>query len=333
MNDRSRVSAGVKEGGQFATEVKSEPDVALGATRSAVDTAVIASLASRARAKMSIEIGRWMRRQDKGRRYDEPARPEPEWPEVLVRMKERTDNFEHLPASEQATVLQALELREYTHLLQPGQSLGNDRVALGEDLDVHPGDLAMALHAQKQITDAKIPGDITLTKVDGGKAIFKVEDGGITSEVAIQAHMVDYQAVPDQEYGEQADWLALANFNSYPGGVSLDHYRTHHETAVMMNVVAESPISYSRVVRSFNLEDRSVELVEEGNAYILSVGGDVPELRTEPGRGQEYGTKLHESMRYGFMNHIAHCTGDGNADMFVRDVQEVFRETRRRLVR
>ncbi|MFT4470516.1 hypothetical protein ACMX2H_11485 [Arthrobacter sulfonylureivorans] len=321
---RSRVSAGLTEGGQFAVEAKSEATgVSLDAPCREIDKAAIEYLGRRARSKAAYDLGDYQRKVDRGRGWhgleERMAR--------LEDMKAKADNFENLGTAEQQEALSSLQLGRLTHLLQPGQTLGNSRVAVADDLDANPEDLALALEAQKQILDERIPGDITLTKVESGKATFVVKDGSVTSEIEAFDGYVTYSAVSEQACGEHADWLYKANRSNHRVGVRAEDYNEHHEYAVMMDAVADSPIKFDPMIVSFDRKERSIELGADGSFYTYKVSGHIPELRTESG------TKLHTSMLHGFMNYVAVSTGTENSGGFTEALQEVFRETERRLVR
>lgn len=332
VDHRNRVRAGVKTAGQFAAEVHQEPaNVTLTPQPSQLDKAAVAGLADMVRTRAAYEHGKWQRRHDRGYMGDLPAPPLP--PE-LVDLNRQADEFETLPRQEQEEVLDKLTFSGAKHLLEPGQTLGNDRVLVDEDLDPDKGNVSVALSAQKLIADAGISGTVTMTHI-GDWTKFTVEDGNLKHDLKIGRSLLSFGCEdPDGDY-TQNNWLYRADASMAGGDLLAEgraddlrkHYEEHREYAVMMDAVASS--SFRDAEDHIGVMDRkyrTAELKVDGTEYVLDVSGDEPSLR---GDGD---TTLHPSMVPGFLNHMATRTGHPDGNALVSDLREVFRETDRRLI-
>jgi hypothetical protein len=332
--NRNRVQPGVPTGGQFAPEHHTESSVTL--APSPLDAAALTAAGDLARTRYSEELGRWQRRMDKGSRGGAPWPP---LPEVLFDAGRQSENFETLPRDEQEALLEKLQIPGAGHLLEPGQRLGNDTVRVADGLDTTGGDIGLALTAQKLITDAGIPGDITLTDVGRNLAVFTVQDGTISHRVRIGARSLGFSANSgdgeDYDY-DRDDWLCRADIMSAGGSVyekdrTADlkgNYQSHREYAVMMDAVASSSFrGAEQLLGELGRHGRTAVIKADGTEHLLDVSGDVPVLKTEDGS-----QALHPSMVSGFLNHLATKTGHPDGDAFAADLREVFREMDRRLI-
>lgn len=335
VENRARVQAGVKTGGQFAAEVHSEPaGVTLMTEPSPLDKTAVGIVGALVRARSNMEMGTWQRRQDKGR-YGYEHEPRDPVPEVLVELDRRAKSFETLPREEQEAVLEQLKMQQHQYLLEPGQQLGNERVRLGDNLDTS-GNVGLALVAQKIVADAGIPGPVTMTEI-GDRTAFTVQDDAIQHTIHIGANSLALSATPaDGEDYQRGDWFSRAYISSSGGYVFETtrpealrrDYESFREYAVMMDVVADS--SFRDAESSVGALDRSArtaELRADGAEYVLDVSADEPALTTDDG------TPLHPAMVSGFLDHVAAQTGHADGDALISDLREVFRETDRRLVR
>lgn len=334
VENRSRVQAGIKTGGQFAAEAHSEPGgVTLTMDHSPLDKTAVGVVGALVRARSAIEMSTWQRRQDKGR-YGYEHEPREPMPEVLVVLDRRAAAFETLPRQEQDEILDQLKMQESKYLLEPGQRLGNDKVQVADDLDTS-GNLGLALVAQKVIADAGIPGTITLAEA-GDRTRFTVQDGNIEHTISVGANSLSFAANSgvEEDY-RRDDWIDRADITSAGGyvfeptraGDLRRYYESHREYTVMMDVVADS--SFRGAESSLGELDRSArtaELRADGAEYVLDVSGAEPALKTSDG------SALHPSMVRGFLNHAATQTGHPDGDALASDLREVFRETDRRLV-
>lgn len=219
VNNRTRVQAGIKTGGQFAAEAHQEPEgVLLTQTPSPLDRAAVAAVGDLVRTNVLGEIGGWQRHHDKGYLRDLPTPPLP--PE-LVEIQRQADEFKSLPWQGQA----ALKLSAAKHLLEPGQKLGTDKVRLAEDLETEKGQIALALVAQRQMSDAGLPGTITMTDI-GNATDFAVQDRGITHNVSVGSGYLSFSSEDaDDEGYVHSSWLNRADAGVYGGSV-LEQDRT-----------------------------------------------------------------------------------------------------------
>jgi hypothetical protein len=332
---RSRVQAGVPTGGQFATEIHQE---AAGATLtsapSLLDEAALATVGSLVRSRASVEVGKWQRRHDYARLKGEDTKP---LPPVLVELNRQAKDFESLAVDEQRAVLEQLNYGAANHLLEPGQTLGNDRVRIADDVD--PGDdhIANALVRQKVMADAGLPGTITMTRA-GDFTDFAIQDGHLEHTVKVGRTMAYFSTEPakDDPYA-RGTWLYRADVPVFCGNLleedrSADmrkYYDDHHEKAVLMDVMASS--SFKDCPSEFgdlDREKRTAVLKADDSELLLDVSGKSPVLRAEEGQ-----PALHPAAARGFLDHMAQLTGHQDGETFAADLREAFRETDRRLVR
>nr|WP_139187321.1 hypothetical protein [Pseudarthrobacter chlorophenolicus] len=334
VENRARVQAGVRTGGQFAAEMHSEPTgITLTVGPSPLDKTAVGVVGALVRARSAIEMGTWQRRQDKGRYGYEHEAPDPV-PEVLVELDRRAKAFETLPRDEQDAVLDQLEMTGTRYLLEPGQQLGNEKVRVADDLDTS-GNTGLALVAQKVVADAGIPGTVTLTEI-GDRTSFTVEEGDIRHTISIGANSLSLSATPgDEEDYRRGDWFDRAHTSSTGGYVFEParaedlrrQYESHCEYAAMMDVVADSSFQDAEsYLGELDRSARTAELRADGAEYLLDVSGEEPTLKTDDGK------PLHPSMVRGFLNHMATQTGHPDGDTLASDLREVFRETDRRLI-
>ncbi|MGX1161028.1 hypothetical protein FBY31_0608 [Arthrobacter sp. SLBN-100] len=309
VNNRTRVQAGIKTGGQFVAETHQEPEgVLLTQAPSPLDEAAVAVVADLVRTSAAVEEGDWQRHHDKGYLRDLPTPPYP--PEILE-LRRQADSFETLPAQEQNEILDKLKLPAAKHLLEPGQTLGNHKVDVADDVLAGGGKLGFVLASQKLITDANLPGTATMTKA-GDQTEFSIPDGSIQHEVRVASSMVSLSSSSTDDDYTRNSWLARADISSFTGsmferdrsGSLRENFKDHSEYAVMMDVVASS---------SF----RDYE----------SHFGEMNRGASEDGK-----TTFHPSMVAGYLDHMAEQTGQRDRDSFVNDLREVFRETDRRLI-
>lgn len=204
VNNRTRVQAGIKTGGQFAAEAHQEPEgVLLTQAPSPLDEAAVAVVADLVRTSAAVEEGDWQRHHDKGYRRDLPTPPYP--PEILE-LRRQADSFETLPAQEQREILDKLKLPAAKHLLEPGQTLGNHKVEVAEDVLADGGKLGFALASQKLITDANLPGTATLTKA-GDQTEFSIPNNGIQHEIRVASSMMSLSASSTDDDYTRNSWL------------------------------------------------------------------------------------------------------------------------------
>lgn len=335
VENRTRVQAGIKTGGQFAPEAHAEPaGITLTQAPSPLDKAAVTAVGDLVRTRAAIEHGTWQRRMDKGRNGYEHEPREP-LPPVLVELNRQAAAYESLPREEQEAVLDQLKLANVKYLLEPGQQLGNDRVRVAEGLDTEGGNLGLALTAQKLVADSGIPGDITMTGVRD-KTEFTIQDGNIRHGLRVGHSTVSLSATSgDEENYRRDDWLYRADIISAGGSIFEQnrakelsgYFEGHREYAVMMGAVADSSfIEAESSLGELNREYRTAEVKVDGTEYVLDVSGDTPSLR---GDGD---TTLHPSMVPGFLNHLAKRTGHPDGDALAADLRDVFRETDRRLI-
>jgi hypothetical protein len=337
VNNRNRVQAGIKTGGQFAAEMHSEPaGVTLMAETSPLDKTAVGIVAAMVRSKSAIEMGRWQRRQEDGLYGYEHESREPT-PAVLMELDGRAKAFEALPRQEQDDILDQLKMPGAKHLLEPGQQLGNDKVQVADNLDTDGGNIGLALVAQKVVADAGIPGTITLTEIRDG-TWFTVQDGNITHAINVGPTTLSLSASSGDESDYDRDcWLDRADIIS-AGGTVFDperaedlrrHYESHREYAVMMDVVSGSSfkgVNDDPEIGELDRSARTAELKVDGAEYLLDVSGSEPALKTDEGKA------LHPSMTRGFLDHMAARTGHADGETFAANLREVFRETDRRLI-
>ncbi|MFB9714295.1 hypothetical protein [Arthrobacter methylotrophus] len=335
VENRARVQAGIKTGGQFAPEAHSEPaGLTLTMEPSPLDRTAVGILGALVRARSATEMGAWQRRQDKGR-YGYEHEPRDPVPEVLVELDRRAAAFETLPKQEQEELLDQLKMQGHKYLLEPGQRLGNDKVQVAADLDTS-GNTGLALVAQRVVADTGIPGTITLAEA-GDLTKFTVRDGDIKHTISVgpRSLSLSTRSGEEDDYSRD-DWFSRADVSSV-GGYVFDEkraeylrrlYESHREYTIMMDVVAGSSFRDSEDhLGQLDRSVRSAELRVDGVGYLLDVSGDEPALKTDDGQ------TLHPSMVRGFLNHTATLTGHPDGDAFASDLREVFRETDRRLVR
>ncbi|MBG0738955.1 hypothetical protein IV500_05895 [Paeniglutamicibacter antarcticus] len=334
VENRTRVQAGIKAGGQFAAEMHAEPSgVILAQGTSPLDGAAVAAAAGVVRTRAACETGKWQRHQDKAYPYN----LELPLPAELLELNRQAKDFESLPRQEQDDLLDQLKLPGVKHLLEPGQKLGNDRVLVADNLDTDGGDIGLALTAQKLIADAQLPGTATLTQV-GELSTFIIQDAGIKHDIRVGKSLLSFAADSGKANDYTRDnWLYRADISVH-GGSAYDegqvrkvanHFRDHREYAVMMDVAAGSPFNDSDAhFGEFCRADRTAVIKTDGIENLLDVSGDEPVLKPTDGMNA-----LHPSMVRGFLDHMATQTGNPDRDAFVADLREVFRETDRRLVR
>jgi hypothetical protein len=336
VENRSRVQAGIKTGGQFAPESHSEP-AGVTLTRPAtsrLDEAAVAALGDVVRTNANIELGTWQRSMDKGRRGYEHEPREPMPPQLADALRQAAE-FESLPVEEQRALLDALQLSAMKHILEPGQRLGTDTVQVAEGLNIDEANLALTLASQKQVSDARLPGTITLTGI-GDSTKFSLQDGGIKHRFRVGSAFVTLRAEPkdDEDYA-RGEWLSRAEVSSFGRSILQDdrsadiasQYKDHRAYAVLMNAMADSPFKdHPGHFVEMDRETRTVGLRADGVEVTLDVSGDVPVLRSE---GHAV---LHPSMTAGFLDYMAQQTGRADGEAFASDLREVFRETDQRLI-
>jgi hypothetical protein len=336
VENRSRVQAGIQTGGQFAPEAHAEPaGVTLTqAPPAELDQKVIAALGDVVRTNASVELGRWQRRMDKGRRGYEHEPQEP-MPAKLADAVNQAKDFESLQRDEQEKLMDALGLSEAKHMLEPGQKLGTDRIKVAEGLSLEDGNIAMTLAAQAQVHEAGIAGTVTLTGI-GDVTTFEVEDGNAKHTLRVGSGLLSLAAEPaDEDDYSRGDWLSRADIGVY-GGSAFDkgraaelgaHYSRFREYAMMMDVVASSPFrEHEGEFGELDRGARTADLKADGVEYRLDVSGEEPSLSLDNGQA------LHPSMVRGFLNHMATRTGHPDGEALASDLREVFRETDRRLI-
>lgn len=333
-NNRTRVQAGIKTGGQFAAETHQEPEgVLLTQAPSPLDEAAVAVVADLVRTSAAVEEGDWQRHHDKGYRRDLPTPPYP--PEILE-LRRQADSFETLPFQEQNEILDKLKLPAAKHLLQPGQKLGNHKVEVPEDVLADGRKLGFALASQKLVTDANLPGTATLTNA-GDLTEFSIQDGDIEHELRVASSMVSLSSASTGDDYTRNSWLSRAEISSFSGSMFerdrseglRENFKDHREYAVMMDVVASSSFrDYEEHFGEMNRDARTAVIQSDGTEAVLDISGDEPVLATEDGK-----TTFHPSMVAGYLDHMAEQTGHRDRDAFVNDLREVFRETDRRLIK
>lgn len=337
--NRNRVQPGVPSGGQFAAELHGEPD-GVTLTRPApspFDQAAVTALGDIVRTEVNIELGTWQRRMDKGRRGYEHEPPE-KMPALLAKAIQDAENFEALPVDEQRALLDAVQLKAMKHILEPGQRLGTDTIDVAEGLDPADANLALTLASQKQVTDARLPGVVTLIDT-GDTTVFDVRDQGIKHLIRSGSGYMSLAAEPDdddQDYYNRSEWLGRARGNSAGRTILRDdrsadiasNYKDHHAYAVLMDTMADSPFrEHHAFFGEMNRDERTVELTADGTEVELDVKGETPILRA--GNGAD----LHPSMTAGFLSYMAEKTGRPDGETFASELREVFRDAERRLIR
>lgn len=330
--NRTRVQSGVTEGGQFAAEAKSEAaGVTLTAPASALDAGVLDGVHAKVRTNLSNEISRWQRQMDRVG-IDFQNYP---MPDVLTDMKDKVDRFKDLDRDARDQVLTDLKLEHLAPFLEPGQKLGNEKVAVAAGVQVDPEDSLTVMQAQQLVVDAGLPGDITLTGVERHRAIFSIEDGGVTHALSLGDGSTGLSVVDHSDDYTQWSWLNRADTiiggrsfgASYSATALGSAYKDHHEYAAMMGAVSNSAFrDHEELLGEFDREVRSVEIRADGTEFILKVDGD-PVL-------ESHGTApMHPSMTKGFLDYVAEKTDLADGDAFANELREVFRETDRRLIR
>lgn len=333
VENRARVQAGIKTGGQFAAEMHSEPaEVTLKQAPSPLDRAAVAAVGDLVRTNAAVETGRWQRSQDKGYMRDLPTPP---LPPVLVNINRQAQEFESLSRQEQDDVMDKLKLTGAKFLLEPGQKLGNDRIQLADDLDTENGKLGLALAAQKHMTEAGLPGRITMTDI-GDATDFAVRDDALTYNVTIGSGRLSFAAASDDDDDYvRRSWLNRADVGVYGGSVFeadrskglRSHFDSHREYATMMDTMASSSFrDHEEYFGEMDREGRTADLVVDGTRVTLDLSGFDPVLKTEEGKA------LHPSIASGFLDHMATRTGHEDGKAFASNLREVFRETDRRLI-
>lgn len=335
VNNRSRVQAGIKTGGQFAAEAHQEPEgILLTQAPSPLDQAAVAAVGDLVRTNAAAETGRWQRRIDMARRGYEHEPPEP-MPPALVEVNRQAEEFESLPRQEQDELLDKLKLTNTKHLLEPGQKLGTDKVQLADDLGTEHRQIGLALVAQRHMTEAGLPGTITMTDI-GNATDFSVHDGGITHNISVGSGYLSFSAgCDDEEDYTRRSWLHRADAGVYGGSVFEEnrvqalrtHFDSHREYATMMDVVACSSFrEHEEFFGELDRSGRTAEIKVDDTEITLDLSGTDPILKTEDGKA------LHPSMASGFLDHMATRTGHADGTTFASDLREVFRETDRRLI-
>lgn len=282
VNNRTRVQAGIKTGGQFAAEAHQEPEGVL--------------LTRLVHRLMRLLWPSW-------RTWSAPAPPYP--PEILE-LRRQADSFETLPAQEQNEILDKLKLPAAKHLLEPGQTLGNHKVEVADDVLDGGGKLGFALASQKLITDANLPETATLTKA-GDQTEFSIPDGSIQHEIRVASSMVSLSASSADEDYTRNSWLARSDISSFTGSMFerdrseglRENFKDHHEYALMMDVIASS--SFRDYEEHFGEMDRSARtavIQSDGTEAVLDISGDVPVLTSEDGK-----STFHPSMVAGYLDH------------------------------
>lgn len=333
-SNRTRVQAGIKTGGQFAAESHQEPKgVRLAGVTTSLDQAAVAAAGDMVRTKAAVETGRWQRRQDKGHMQDQPM---PSLPPALAEINNQAQHFESLSREDQAEVMDKLELGTAKFMLEPGQQLGAGRIRLADGLDTVNGKVGLALIAQKQVAEARIPGTITMVDI-GDSTDFVVHDGGIAHTLSIGTSRLSFSSQgSDEEDYARSRWLNRADAAFYGGSVLDEHaagklrsrFTEHRESAVLMDAMAGSSFrEHDDYFGELNRQERTVEVKVDGTEILLDVSGADPVLKVDGGKA------LHPSMVQGFLDHMALRTGLNDGEAFASHLREVFRETDRRLIR
>lgn len=333
VENRNRVRSG-KTAGRFAPEAHAEPGaVALTAAPSPLDQTAVGVVGDLVRARSNIEIGTWKRRMDKGSKRDQPWPP---MPEVLVELDRRAKAFETLPREEQDFVLDQLDMPGTTHLLEPGQRLGSDKIQIADNVEAEAENIGLALAAQKIVADANLPGTVTMTRAGEHRTEFTVEAGGTTCNLQVEAQSFTIKADTTGDQHTDA-WIDRATVRSGARthvfesrtseslSMSLEVHR--EKVALMASFAASSFREAGDAIGNLDRQGRTAELRTDGFRYSLDVFGDKPAMRTDDG------DPLHPSMVHGFLNHMAEQTGHPDGDAFASDLREVFREADRRLIR
>lgn len=335
VENRSRVQAGIKTGGQFAPEAHAEPAGVTLTAPAPHDGVAVSVAATLVRSRSAQEIGDWQRRQDKGRRGYEHEPRDP-MPLVLTELDRRAKSFETLPREEQEAVLDQLQMQGVKHLLEPGQRLGNDKVRVADGVESETANIGLALASQKVVADAGLPGTVTMTEAGQTATKFTVETGGAAYNLEVGPFSVTLSTDPQDDDTHAAAWLKRATVSSRAANVFVPRmsenlrtaFDTHRGRAAMMSAFAAS--SFREAGGSIGDLDRgrrTAELLTDGSRFVVDVYEDEPSMETEEGE------KLHPSMVRGFLNHMATRTGHPDGEALASDLREVFRETDRRLVR
>jgi hypothetical protein len=337
VENRTRVQAGIKTGGQFAPETHGEPTGVTLTTPSPHDAVAVGVAAALVRSRAKDEIGTWQRRQDRGRRGYEHEPRDP-MPLVLTELDRRAKDFETLPREEQEAVLDQLKMQGVKHLLEPGQRLGNDEVRVADGVESESANIGLALAAQKVVADAGLPGTVTMTDAGQAATTFTIEAGGTTHNLQVGPFSAIVSTEPEDGDTQTAGWLKRATVSSRAANVFVPHmsenlrvaFDTHQSRAALMSAFAASSFREAGESIGDLVPSHRSAVVRTGDfQYMLDVSGDRPVLETM----DEDSDPLHPSMVDGFLNHMAAQTGHKAGETFASELREVFRDAERRLIR
>ncbi|MGY4544376.1 hypothetical protein ACVWY0_004320 [Arthrobacter sp. UYNi723] len=152
----------------------------------------------------------------------------------------------------------------------------------------------LALTAQKLVTDADLPGEITLTEI-GDTAKFTVKDGPIEHSVHIGSTMLSFSAEgADDDYDyTRGTWLYRSGYGVFGGSVLeadrardlRSHFATHREFAILMDVMADSSFrEHDEYFGELDREGRTAALETDDTENLLDLSGDEPVLKTDDGQ-------------------------------------------------
>lgn len=330
---QARVREGVKEGGQFTQERRDEdPSVQLTGGRVNLDGQVRHQLGNRVREQVAGRIGQW--RGSNWMHANLGFGPKP--PAPYLEMQRDAKRFESLSRSRQ----RELAGEQLDHLLEPGQSFGNDRVKLGPNFTADPDSTLVGLAAQRSMEQAGIPGEVTFSQLEGGVATFEVRDQGLTHEVLLAGNSARFRRQAAYGRVQSEMWQGLGDvgvfkdgphrfdlFTERPENTGLD-YKGHHEEAMLAEILKSSPLGYSgRDFGAVSFKNRTAAFTVDGRGYVLDMKGAAPSVSKSDGQpctGDESAAALERQ---------AALAGQKDAADLVANLAGAFDETRRRLQR
>lgn len=330
-DSRNRVHKGVSTGGQFATKHRSEANGVALASHPPV-TPDPRSIEEQVGAKVAIDAAEdvkyWKDRF--ASRYSEHW--DEDVPKDLHVRQEKASRFSSLSPEERLEVAG----EKYQAFLAPNQSFGNERVMLDQHFSFSEEDALTGLQAQKAMADSGIPGDITFTHLENGRAMFKIDDQGLEHEITIHDGYVGVRSHDESSLQNEAyEWGEKFDAASYSGrwkddakGNIGDFYEEQHRYAMALDVISRSPLAATASsLHGLDPQFREVEVHADGNAFTLDLSQS--NARIISPRGDE----LPGSMMHGYMDEFAKKNDLGDGEKVIEALREVFNETDRRLKR
>lgn len=241
---------------------------------SSVDKAAAEHVKKAASYAVAVEVGTWQRRQDKGRVANRNDR----MPDVLAAVSAQMEDYDQLGSEERRTLLKTLSLSHLVPLLEPGQTLGSEKIPSTVNEDESNEGIGRAILARRALEGAGLPQQLTMVEATEYETAFDFDSGiaGITIRIRESGYTLEAAHEDDHidEWVKQARTVMTYSVNKFregfTGGLSRDVAEHEKKVSILANM-SQAPGVGSKPERfsSWDLDEKAVGLRNGGRTYDL----------------------------------------------------------------